>query len=249
MERGEGWTARLAGRVDLVMAAVFLVGGWLFILVVNRWHVAAPVVFLGLGWLAVVLCATFFLRSARAAAGEGTGPEEEGFELSAGRAVELEKEKKLLLKAIKEVEFDREMGKMSEADAEEIARLYRARAIDILKELDGAGERDEVPASTPLSDVIDREVRARLVLAGVSDKRPKAAPAANSEPAKAASSEPAEVASSEPAEAAAPVAESVSEVDAETEADPADPETDAEPSAANGKSAGRSAGLEKREDA
>jgi len=172
--------------VDLAVIAALLAGGWLSILAVNRWYVGPPVVFLALGWLAVCLCGWFFWNAAKAAGAEGTGEETQGFDLSAGRLGELDKEKRALLKAIKEVEFDREMGKMSEADAAEITRVYRARAIDVIKELEGEGDSPGEASSAKdardgsLERVIDREVRARLALAGVAARkpaRPKAAAA------------------------------------------------------------------------
>jgi hypothetical protein len=160
----------LRWRFELAAGAALAAVGWLVVLFVNRWHLTAPVVFLCLGWVAVILCGRFFWRAAVVAANEGVGPESEGFELSAGRVAELEREKRALLKAIKEVEFDRAMGKMSETDAAEITRVYRARAIDILKELEGQSETGE-DEDVPLDRLIDREVRARLALAGVSTKR------------------------------------------------------------------------------
>lgn len=51
------------------------------------------------------------------------------------RAV-LEREKLLTLRSIKELEFDRAMGKVSEKDFEEVSVRLRARAIALMKELD-----------------------------------------------------------------------------------------------------------------
>ena len=174
MASGAGLKARLGGRKDLVAGAGLVIAGWLVILVINRWHVGPPVVFLCMAWLAVLLCGRSLWGSAQAAAGEGTGPDEAGFELSDGRVAELEKEKRALLKAIKEVEFDREMGKMSEEDAAEISRVYRARAIDIIKELEG-DEGGKPTGQGAIDREIEREVRARLALAGVAERKVKAA--------------------------------------------------------------------------
>src|SRR5262245_19090382 len=52
---------------------------------------------------------------------------------------ELEREKGLILKAIKELEFDRSMNKISEADYHEAHATYRGRALRIMKQLDEAG--------------------------------------------------------------------------------------------------------------
>jgi hypothetical protein len=78
----------------------------------------------------------------------------------------LEREKHLTLRAIKELEFDRAMGKLSEHDWQEMSTRLRARAAGLLKRLDaGAGYRDQ----------IERDLAKRL----------------GSAPAAAASSEPA----------------------------------------------------------
>jgi hypothetical protein len=150
----------------------------------------------------VVLCGRFFWNAAMLAATEGIARDSEGFELTSGRVAELEREKRALLKAIKEVDFDREMGKMSEADAADITRVYRARAIDIIKELEGEGSA-ELDADAPLDTVIDREVRARLALAGVMPKRKPAQARAAASAAPAAD----KAAEAAPAAAAAPAAE------------------------------------------
>ncbi len=72
------------------------------------------------------------------------------------RAV-LEREKALALRALKELEFDRSMGKVSQADFEEMAGRLRARALSFMKQLDedASGYRS----------VIERELQARLASA------------------------------------------------------------------------------------
>jgi hypothetical protein len=66
----------------------------------------------------------------------------------------LEREKTLVLRSIKELEFDRAMGKVSEKDFDEMAGRLRTRAMMLIKQLDagGAGYRE----------VIERELSARL---------------------------------------------------------------------------------------
>lgn len=66
----------------------------------------------------------------------------------------VEREKTLVLRSIKELEFDRAMGKVSEADFEEMGRRLRARAIRLMKQLD-------VEAVDFLA-VIERELQQRL---------------------------------------------------------------------------------------
>ena len=66
----------------------------------------------------------------------------------------VEREKTLVLRSIKELEFDRAMGKVSDADFEEMGRRLRARAIRLMKQLD-------VEAVDFLA-VIERELEERL---------------------------------------------------------------------------------------
>lgn len=57
----------------------------------------------------------------------------------------LEREKMLALRAIKELEFDRAMGKVSDDDFREMTVRLRARAVRIMKQLDaGAGYRAQI---------------------------------------------------------------------------------------------------------
>jgi len=58
-------------------------------------------------------------------------------DMVAGRTrAALEREKWLVLRSIKEVEFDRAMGKISEADFTDMAGRLRARAAGLLRQLD-----------------------------------------------------------------------------------------------------------------
>ena len=57
----------------------------------------------------------------------------------------LEREKLLTLRAIKELEFDRAMGKLSDEDFGEMAGRLRARAAGLIRQLDaGAGYREQI---------------------------------------------------------------------------------------------------------
>ncbi|HEY8550063.1 MAG TPA: zinc ribbon domain-containing protein [Vicinamibacterales bacterium] len=70
----------------------------------------------------------------------------------------LESEKTLLLRTIKELEFDRAMGKVSDEDFAEMSQRLRARAVRVLQQLDQAGSRDR--------ERIERELDERLGTAG-----------------------------------------------------------------------------------
>src|SRR5262245_36493534 len=57
----------------------------------------------------------------------------------------LEREKLLTLRTIKELEFDRAMGKLSDADWQEMSTRLRSRAAGLLRQLDAAhGYRDQI---------------------------------------------------------------------------------------------------------
>jgi hypothetical protein len=165
------------------VAAGILLLGWLFILWQNKFHITPPVVIIGLGYFAVVATVANLWRvGASAVAPEDDGPD--AWTRPIGPRGELEKEKKTLLKAIKEAEFDQLMGKLSKADADELIRMYRARAIEVIKELD----RLEAGHADGPRESIKREVQARIALEQAKstkkDKRGKAA--AKPQPAKAA---------------------------------------------------------------
>ena len=59
--------------------------------------------------------------------------------------VALEREKALVLRTIKELEFDRAMGKLSDHDFQEMAGRLRARAARLMRQLDaGGGYRERI---------------------------------------------------------------------------------------------------------
>ena len=58
----------------------------------------------------------------------------------------LEREKMLVLRSIKELEFDKAMGKLSEGDYQEMSGRLRARATRLIRQLDAGGYRAQVEA-------------------------------------------------------------------------------------------------------
>jgi hypothetical protein len=64
----------------------------------------------------------------------------------AGRTrIALEREKALVLRSIKELEFDFAMGKIAQADFDEMSGRLRARALGLMRQLDaGGGYRDQI---------------------------------------------------------------------------------------------------------
>jgi len=77
----------------------------------------------------------------------------------------LEREKLLALRSLKDLEFDRAMGKVSEKDHEELTIRLRARAGRILRQLD-AGE------SAVYREAIEREIARRVGVAPVAQSAP-----------------------------------------------------------------------------
>lgn len=75
-------------------------------------------------------------------------------ELSESLRLELEREKALTLRSIKELEFDRAMGKVSPQDFEEMAGRLRARAVGIMKQLDAG--------AAVYRTLIEKELAARV---------------------------------------------------------------------------------------
>jgi hypothetical protein len=155
----ESSSAPIPFWVKWVAVSAALVIGWLFIAWQNRFHITAPLVFVCLGYLAVVMTVVNLWRTgASAVARDQYGAE--AWARPIGERDELEREKRTLLKAIKEAEIDRDMGKLSPAEAATMIHNYRARAIEVIKALEGH-QRD----SASVREKIEREVKARLELA------------------------------------------------------------------------------------
>jgi len=92
-----------------------------------------------------------------------SGEESDAPEMLGGRTrAALEREKTLALRSIKELEFDRAMGKVSTADFDEMAARLRSRALRLMQQLDqGSGYRE----------IIERELEKRIGAAPVAAPR------------------------------------------------------------------------------
>jgi hypothetical protein len=113
-----------------------------------------PLVVVALGGLTLVLCALALWRVIDPLTGA-----EQAQQTAAKtpyRIRELEREKQAVLKAIKEIELDYQMRKISENDYREMVEKYRARALRILGEL-AAGDSYRA--------LIERELKDRLAAA------------------------------------------------------------------------------------
>ena len=159
---GEGglrpWHLLLVATVIAVAAGVFATRGTSM---VNA--VAVAVAIGAVAWVAAAAARTVAPLVA---------PElSEQTEMLGGRTrAALEREKMLVLRSIKEVEFDRAMGKISDADFNEMAGRLRARAAGLLRQLDAD--------SSGYRALIQRELSTRVGRAPVAAAPAAPAPAA-----------------------------------------------------------------------
>jgi hypothetical protein len=138
---------------------------------IARGRGAASVILLSVLMGAVVLVGLAVLRTVRPLV---SADEDRTVVIGRRTRAALEREKMLALRAIKELEFDRAMGKVSEDDWKEVSTRLRARAARLMRQLDaGEGYRSQ----------IERELEKRLgdVAAKVPADRSVVAPATASE--------------------------------------------------------------------
>lgn len=90
---------------------------------------------------------------------------------------ELEREKQLVLKAIKEVELDFQMRKIAPEDYKDMSERYRARALRLLAELD---------AGDDVRGLIERELKLRLAAMRAAEQHAASSKGAVAEGKKAA---------------------------------------------------------------
>jgi len=150
------------------IAAGVLLIGWFFVAWQNRFHFSAPLVVIELAYTAVIaIIYNMYRTGASVVAANEEDDGEASWGLPLGARHELEREKKALLKSIKEAEFDQMMGKLSVQDADQMTKALRARAIEVIKEID---RLDGVGDGT-IRDQIEREVKARLEVEAVIEKK------------------------------------------------------------------------------
>ena len=127
-----------------------------------------PGILLALAVGALGAVAYLVFKSARALVTAGTAAEEREAQAAVGRRrKELEREYYTLKRALKELELDYAMGKLSEQDYGDIRTRYRERAVRILRQLDqGESYRAQ----------IERDLEARRAAKGHKPRRDKAAP-------------------------------------------------------------------------
>jgi hypothetical protein len=119
-----------------------------------------PVVLLGVLMASTALVGIAALRAVRPL----VSPEDDRTSMIGHRTrAALEREKMLALRSIKELEFDRAMGKLSESDWQDMSGRLRARAGRLMRQLDaGTGYRQQ----------IERDLAKRLAQAAPGPQNP-----------------------------------------------------------------------------
>jgi hypothetical protein len=150
--KGEGDQQRLQPWQFFVLTALACATVLTFL---ARGAGAVPVVMFTVLMFATALAGLAMLRTLRPLVGP---PQELAAEIGERTRAFLEREKMLALRAIKELEFDKAMGKVSDEDFHEMTGRLRARAGRIMRQIDaGSGYRA----------VIERDLAKRLT-----EKRP-----------------------------------------------------------------------------
>ena len=154
--------------------------GATIVVFLSRGESPAGIVLLSLAIFAAAFVGLMALRTFLPLTGRAP---DSGTEILGGRTrAALEREKALVLRSIKELEFDRGMGKVSEKDFAEMSARLRARAARLMRQLDaGSLYREE----------IEREVERRVGSAGSAAPRVETAGSAARPASPAAQQNPA----------------------------------------------------------
>jgi pyruvate/2-oxoacid:ferredoxin oxidoreductase beta subunit len=128
----QAWQFFVLAALGCATAATFLARGQGFL----------PILMVAVLMAATALVGLAVLRSVRPLVSEH---EDRTTMVGQRTRAALEREKLLSLRAIKELEFDRAMGKLSESDWQEMSGRLRTRAARLMRQLDaGAGYREQV---------------------------------------------------------------------------------------------------------
>ncbi len=137
------WQFFTLGALVCATAAVFAIRG----------TTAANLILVCLAIFAAALVGLAVLNALRPlVSGDTREPEMIGSHTRAA----LEREKNLVLRSIKELEFDHAMGKITPSDYDEMVGRLRSRAVRLLQQLDNAG--------SGYREIIERELASRLVM-------------------------------------------------------------------------------------
>ena len=137
-------------------ALVGLLGATVAVLTVRPSDPAAVVLLVSAVWAGSYVCFGLYCMLLPLLTRQFSDP----IETVGGKArASLEREKTLVLRSIKELEFDRAMGKVSDDDFADMGARLRLRARSLLKQLDVDG--------SSYREIIERELAERLDRAGL----------------------------------------------------------------------------------
>jgi hypothetical protein len=120
-----------------------------------------------------------------------------------------DEQKQFLLRALKDLEFERSLGKISEDDYEELKRVYRAQAKEALRAADAASEPARSQAEALVKAHLENKgIQSAHVSKTVSSETPDDKPAAQAEKPKD------EEKAQEPASSKCSACETINDVDA-----------------------------------
>ena len=123
-----------------------------YALVVEKMHFGPPLVMFMLGGMTLAFTGAALMRVIDPLAGNSLAA---AAVRGGRRSRELEREKQLVLKAIKEIELDYQMRKIAERDYREMVERYRTRAMRLMSEIE---------AGDDFRMLIERELTMRLKL-------------------------------------------------------------------------------------
>jgi hypothetical protein len=140
--------------VGLGLSLAGMVAALAFGVGVTRLPFGAPLVMLILGGMCLGLAALSAWRVVEPLVGKDT-PRTEAARVPA-RLRDLEREKQAVLKAIKEIDLDHQMRKISDDDHRELTQRYRSRALRLIAELEAGGD---------YRTLIEQELKSRIAAA------------------------------------------------------------------------------------
>ncbi len=141
--RLRGWAIVLLGATAALLYGTLVAG----------LGAGAPLLMLTLGGLTLALCGMALFRMLDPLVRPTAAAQRSERATESTRLRELEREKVLVLKAIREIEHDFQMRKIGEADYKEMTDRYRARALRIISQID---------AGDDFKTLIEQELKTRL---------------------------------------------------------------------------------------
>lgn len=137
-----------------LLALAGAAGAALYALLAEKMRFGPPLVMFALGGMTLALAGAALVRMIDPLTGDG-GSGTTGGARGGRRKRELEREKQLVLKAIKEIELDYQMRKIAERDYREMVERYRTRAMRLMTEIE---------AGDDFRSLIEKELAMRLKL-------------------------------------------------------------------------------------